>query len=405
MKRAHAALVFVFVAACAREPEDAAPAGGSSAPAVELSGPRLTIGEQAQHDLGIVDAPLAAAQHARELVLSGHVRDDPSANFVLRAPIAGVWRMASDATLPNLGARIDANAALGWIEPRLTPAERADVVARAATARADLAALGATAEASARELERARTLNAADKSVSDRALDDARARAAGDAARVEGARTVLAALESLTADSATPRAELTLHAPRGGHVLAFEAHPGEVVDAGAPLVRISDLSRPLIELEFPPGAPAARVEHVRVGSAFDDEHDVSASFVVDAPSIERGSSARTRLFRVDVDAETSVGMALVPGAAVRARAAFGDERPGFVVPRTAVVRLAGRAWVWKRAADEEFERVELTLDLAHGDGWFTDAAWAADARVVVAGAQALLSAELLAAQGRAEPGD
>ena len=64
------------------------------------------------------------------------------------------------------------------------------------------------------------------------------------------------------------------------------------------------------------------------------------------------------------------------------------------VPSAAVVRHAGRAFLYVQTSDETFARQEVRLDRPTADGWFVAGGLAAGQRVVVSGAQQLLSVEL-----------
>jgi hypothetical protein len=67
---------------------------------------------------------------------------------------------------------------------------------------------------------------------------------------------------------------------------------------------------------------------------------------------------------------------------------------GVVLPRSAVVRHQGQAWVYAQSGDQTFERIPVALEHGIDAGWFIDASAAPSGRVVVSGAQALLSEEL-----------
>ena len=67
--------------------------------------------------------------------------------------------------------------------------------------------------------------------------------------------------------------------------------------------------------------------------------------------------------------------------------------------RTAVVRLAGRGFVYVRRGTDGLVRREVELESPVEDGWFTAADWARGAEVLVRGAQNVLSFELLGRQG------
>jgi hypothetical protein len=80
-----------------------------------------------------------------------------------------------------------------------------------------------------------------------------------------------------------------------------------------------------------------------------------------------------------------VGWLRVPGAA----------RRGVVVPRPALVHHEGEVFVYVERAPDRFERRRVVLEGPEGDGWFVSSGVAAGDRVVVTGAQQLLSSELL----------
>ena len=72
----------------------------------------------------------------------------------------------------------------------------------------------------------------------------------------------------------------------------------------------------------------------------------------------------------------------------------GPSRAGVDVPSAAVLRHAGRAFLYVQTGDDTFAHREVRLDRPTKDGWFVASGLAAGDRVVVAGAQQLLSVEL-----------
>jgi hypothetical protein len=85
----------------------------------------------------------------------------------------------------------------------------------------------------------------------------------------------------------------------------------------------------------------------------------------------------------------------------------GNARPGFLLPRSAVLRHDGRTWVYVQEEEEKFVRKPVTLDTPMDDdrGWFvseTAGGIHAEDLLVLTGAQSLLSEELKA-QGGSEP--
>ena len=91
---------------------------------------------------------------------------------------------------------------------------------------------------------------------------------------------------------------------------------------------------------------------------------------------------------------------LTPGMSLTAFVPTGEPaRAGALIPRAAVVRAGGLAWVYQQTSPEEFSRREITLDRPLESGWFVSSGIAAGDPVVIVGAQQLLSEEF---KGQAE---
>ncbi len=65
-----------------------------------------------------------------------------------------------------------------------------------------------------------------------------------------------------------------------------------------------------------------------------------------------------------------------------------------IVPASAVLRHEGKAWVYVQTQTNQFLRTEITLDRLTDDGWFVAEQLSATNRIIVAGAQLVLSSEL-----------
>jgi hypothetical protein len=69
---------------------------------------------------------------------------------------------------------------------------------------------------------------------------------------------------------------------------------------------------------------------------------------------------------------------------------------GLMMPRAAIVRLAGQAWVYRRTGPENFERVALPHSVVVTSGWLVQEGFAEGDNIVVSGAASLLAAETAA---------
>ncbi len=72
----------------------------------------------------------------------------------------------------------------------------------------------------------------------------------------------------------------------------------------------------------------------------------------------------------------------------------GEESSGVVLPRSAIVRYSGEAWVYIQTAEEAFERRRAPAGEQTEKGSFVTEGFQAGEKIVVTGAQALLSTEL-----------
>ena len=86
---------------------------------------------------------------------------------------------------------------------------------------------------------------------------------------------------------------------------------------------------------------------------------------------------------------------LPPGAAVVAWLTVpGSEESGVTVPREALLRHQGEVFVYLQTGDETFARRQIVLERPADSGWFVHDGLKAQDKVVVVGAQQLLSEEL-----------
>ena len=130
-----------------------------------------------------------------------------------------------------------------------------------------------------------------------------------------------------------------------------------------------------------------------------EEEPISANTIAPAADTDAKTQAQGFLLRVD-----KPKFALRPGMAVTAWLELSAQpQHGFAVPRSAVLRHDGRAWVFIQEEEEKFVRKAVTLvaPLDEARGWFVadGSGIKADDLLVITGAQSLLSEELKAQGG------
>jgi RND family efflux transporter MFP subunit len=353
----------------------------------ENGDPVVSIDDDVQERMDVRTEAVVAATEHQQIVAYGNLEEDPAGSFVLRAPLAGSLRANAGKAWPDTGASVADGIRLGQIEPRLAPADRVTLNDRMASAQADLEADRASLAVAQSALARARTLNADNKNVSDRAVQEAEARVATEQAHLNGAQESVRLLSSgLGANGA---AAVELEIPRGGTVVEVLAHPGETVEAGQPLLRIARFDKLLARVDVPAGRTIAPdLKSASIVALGNEEKPLTGKRVGFAASVDPKTQGQPFVFRV-----TDPSGALRPGLSVTAYLAIpGPSRTGAVVPRSAVIWQTGKSWVYVQTEKEKFARREVALEDPSGSGWFTRSLNAGD-KVVTRGAQMLLSEE------------
>jgi hypothetical protein len=238
----------------------------------------------------------------------------------------------------------------------LDPAPLSAQVVEIATARAAL-------EASTKEFNRLRVLHAPDQGVSTRALEEAQA--------------------VMTRDQiAFDAAQLRLVVAWGKPIVSQPDLPGFVH-------ALASLDIALVRVDVPLGTA---LEHAptgaRIAALTAPERPVDAQLLGPAVTADPQMQAQGFLFLVK-------NSSLPPGAAVVAWLSLpGEQEKGVIIPRSAIVRHEGRAFIYMQSGDELFERHTVELNHPTEAGWFVDDGAGAGQNAVVVGAQELLSEEL-----------
>jgi hypothetical protein len=72
----------------------------------------------------------------------------------------------------------------------------------------------------------------------------------------------------------------------------------------------------------------------------------------------------------------------------------GEAQRGIIVPRAALLRHEGEIFVYVQIDEETFQRSKINLDRPVETGWFVRTGLSPNDKVVIVGAQQLLSEEL-----------
>ncbi|MDR5726865.1 MAG: hypothetical protein RB191_05295 [Terriglobia bacterium] len=242
-----------------------------------------------------------------------------------------------------------------------------DLKASYNTPRTDLIRARANAQASQAEYERLLQLNRNGKNASDKAVEAAHATAEGDAALVENAQQAITILHG----------SALLH---WGPVIALWVE-GNSPQLDALLMQ----QRFLLQVT---GTTATRFEEPKHAIVqFADGTHGQAKFVSVLPQLDPRLQVPSLLY------EVSAHPGLVPGINLSVFLPSGPLERGVIVPSSAVVWSQGSAWCYVEESPEKFVRSVVQTSNPVSGGWFITEGIVPNARVVMAGAQTLLSEE------------
>ena len=145
----------------------------------------------------------------------------------------------------------------------------------------------------------------------------------------------------------------------------------------------------LVRLDLPAGETAEEeptgARLILPGTA----QPVAADFVGHAAATDPQVQGAGYIFMV-----TNAPVVLTPGLSLTGYLQLpGEAASGAMVPDAAVVRSDGRAWIYIQTADTVFTQREISLDRSTSGGWLVTNSAAPGDKVVVTGAQTLLSEE------------
>lgn len=225
---------------------------------------------------------------------------------------------------------------------------------------------------SQQEYQRLAQLNHDNRNVSDRAVAAAEAAWKADEAKLAAAETAASSIR----DSIRQQ---------WGDILAgwaTQSTPGEMMQS---LLQYREV---LVQVTLPfDSATPNKDTPLFIEPAGAQGKAIAATFVSASPLTDATLQGKTFYYRAPAGN-------LRAGMRVTARlSAPGSATSGVIVPQTAVVWYANKAWIYKRQAADKFVRQQVSTDIEAGDGWFNSSGVAPGEEVITSGAQLLLSEE------------
>lgn len=238
-----------------------------------------------------------------------------------------------------------------------------------ATAKAQVEKARASLEASRKEYERVKALQD-NRNISVKVFQVAEASWRSDEASMRAAETALEVIEGTVRQ-------------RWGAVLARW-----LFDGSKEFERLMQRQDVLLQITLPPASGlSSALRNARVQTA--QGKLTSASFVSPSPTTDPRIQGMSFFYLAQAQSTD-----LLPGMNVLAYVPNGGRSEGVIVPAAAVVWWQGKAWVYVQKDSDRFVRHEISTETPVPEGWFIRKGLSPSDRVVVSGAQLLLSEEL-----------
>lgn len=382
-------------------------AAASTQPEQKLEPGQIRLKPEEIEHLGLKSEPIAASTFAPDIRLFGITQEDPDASFAIRAQVAGLVKTIEGKPWPEIAQTIADNTTVGTVEPRPIPADQialasqqATLQTQLATAQADFNTANFSLKAAQTAYERLKALNEQDKNVSDRVVQEAQLKVQTEQVHLQGAQNTLKLAGDALKSLKSTLAPVPLVISKGGEVVEMTAHPNESVEPGAPILRVSRFNTVIAQVFVPASesvpATAKEAKITPYGSA---GNPLNAVRIGNGPTRDPKTKEAVLMFRVTVDDPTQH---VRPGTPVIASIpAEGEPLQGVTIPRAAVVRYLGKAWVYIVGENNIYQRREVSLDhpLSDGSGWFVNQGFKTGEQVVTTGAASMLSDEVNAMFG------
>jgi hypothetical protein len=314
----------------------------------------ITLDKEAQARSGIAVAPLKPISHREELQAYG--------------------------TVLELQSLVDLRTTL--IHSRKTLVDERNSYA---AAKAQVEKTRASLDASSKQYERLKVLYEENQNVSAKTFQAAEVTWRSDQANSQAAQEALDASEKLM--GATEEALQTLEGralQQWGAVITkwlFDNSP-----VFEQLIRQQNF---LIQITLPSGvqiSSAPQSVHVQTASGT----VLSANLVSPSPRTDPRIQGISFFYLAPAS-----GINLLPGMNVVASMPAGPQARGFFISGSAIVWSQGKAWVYIQKGEEQFVRQRVTTKTPAKDGYFVTKGFKRGERIVVKGAQLLLSEEFL----------
>ena len=199
--------------------------------------------------------------------------------------------------------------------------------------------------------------------IARRDLEQAETAAETTRAQAELTRANLAQQEAMLAQLRTLQSLTRLSAPFSGVITRRWLEPGAGVGESAPVLTIANLSKLKITAKY--SGPHSEDLHAGMKVEISSAEAPGKTFGGKIVRVELGTNGDKQIRRVDIEVE-NFQQSLRPGAAAQALIALEKQGEVLLVPRTAVVSLNGKTYVYK-SVEGRAVRQDVILGVEHGE--------------------------------------
>lgn len=346
----------------------------------------IRLDKQAQERLGLVAEPVEIVKRQQKIKMLGYTVQVPDRVAEIRSPWTGIFELSPNSSMPKVGENILPGRTLGILRVQWSPSDRIQLENQLSETRGIMGETEAEITVARDSISRLRKIG--EGSLAGKQLPEAEGQLAKLEARLTSAKAREQALQKGLAKESDIR--FPLSAPQGGLITAILRRPGEVVSAGDLIATIYDPSQLWVTVMALPGQlGAAEIPSEAMisfpGFSFEP---LAAEIVGVNPVIDRTQqSLQITYSAANPQGRIPVGM--------QAEASIDVGKPHEVVrvPRSAVLQLNDRRVIYIQRDEEIFVKQFVEVEEEDANHDYLRPTFASDKKVVIQGAQSLLSEE------------
>lgn len=347
----------------------------------------IRLAQGTQERLGLVVQPVEHTEWQERIKLLGFSVLVPHRAAELQSPWTGILEPPPDGPMPTVGRQVRKGQLLATLLVQWSPSDRIQLENQLRDVRGTIGETEAEMAVTRKAVERLRKVT--DGAVAARQLLEAEGMMAKLDARLTAARQREMTLEDALAKKESP-VRFQFVVPQDGLLTDLKHRPGEVVSAGNVVATIYDPRELWVSVFALPGQLQAMQVPAEAEITFPgfSSQPLSSKLVSVKPHVEPQQQAQALVYGAD-----NPDGRIPTGLQAEVRLPVGEPTDVVRVPRSAVLQLSQPRLVYLQRGAEEFVKHFVEIEDEDDKHVYVRPTFPADAKVVVRGAQVLLSEE------------